>query len=93
MALNPYYRSQFPTAPFSENWSGLGPFNTMAMAPFQGAGGNLGEICRPMAPLMSADLIETEKGFNVHVDLPGVEDLDITIQDRALIIKVRNCHL
>ncbi len=88
MNTDAYYRSQFPTAPFSEGYSEMGPFNNMNMTPFYHHGpGYHGEILRPMTPLMSADLSESEKEFNVHVDLPGAQDLDITIQDRILVIK------
>ncbi len=90
MAMNPY------VAPFadpfmrSNNW--MIPSTTgfdMSMTPFSDTTttASLNEVTRPMIPLMSADLRESETEFTVHVDLPGVEDLDISIQDRALVIK------
>lgn len=44
------------------------------------------EAVRPLAPLMTADLIESENDFHVHVDLPGVENLDISTENNELII-------
>lgn len=45
-------------------------------------------LTRELVPLMSTDLIESDKDFNIHVDLPGVEpsDLDISIIDKNLVI-------
>lgn len=34
--------------------------------------GQTNEATQPLAPLMSADLIETATDFNIHVDIPGV---------------------
>jgi HSP20 family protein len=38
---------------------------------------------------MATDLIETEKEFQVHCDLPGVqnEDVDISVNDGFLVLK------
>ena len=36
---------------------------------------------------MTADLIESDTEYSVHVDLPGVEDMDITIKDGVLCMK------
>jgi HSP20 family molecular chaperone IbpA len=92
MALNPYYPTSTAVTPFANdmwNMGGMSPFNNMnMMAPYQQTANALQDITRPMAPLMSADLTESDKEYNVHVDLPGVEDLDISIQDRVLTIKV-----
>jgi HSP20 family protein len=44
------------------------------------------EAIRPLAPLMSADLIESENDFHVHVDLPGVENIDINTDNNFLTI-------
>eukprot|EP01038_Epipyxis_sp_PR26KG_P003977 gene3977-5699_t len=47
---------------------------------------------KALAPLMTADLVESDTDYHIHVDLPGVEDLDITIQDGFLTIKAdRKC--
>jgi HSP20 family protein len=46
-------------------------------------------LTKDLVPIMSTDLIETDQGYNVHVDLPGVDpnDLDISIVDKFLVIK------
>lgn len=44
------------------------------------------EAVRPLAPLMSADLIESENDFHVHVDLPGAENIDINTDNNFLTI-------
>jgi HSP20 family molecular chaperone IbpA len=45
-------------------------------------------------PILKADLIETEDGFNVHCDLPGCDrdDLDINVEDGMLRIKAERKH-
>lgn len=45
------------------------------------------DLIRPYAPLLSADLIESDTDYHVHADLPGVEDLSIELQGRNLVIK------
>jgi len=42
-----------------------------------------------MKPILDIDLVETETEFQVHADLPGVEekDLDISIENNHLVIK------
>lgn len=42
------------------------------------------EAFQPLAPLMSADLIESDTDFHIHADLPGVEDLDISINQNVV---------
>lgn len=44
------------------------------------------EAIQPLAPLMSADLIEKENQFEIHVDIPGVENIDITTEGNFLTI-------
>lgn len=50
---------------------------------------NLSHIYKSISPLMATDLIETEKEFQVHCDLPGVqnEDVDISVNDGFLVLK------
>jgi HSP20 family protein len=45
------------------------------------------ELMKPLSPLLSADLIESDTDFSLHADLPGVEDLDITMQNGMITIK------
>ena len=74
-----------PSSIFQDNW-GLTPF------PFRHHGllsKFSDELTKPMEPLMSTDLIETENDFHIRCDLPGVEakDMEITVNDRTLTIK------
>lgn len=45
-----------------------------------------GETMKPLAPLMSADLIESDNDYHLHVDMPGVENLNITSENRVLTV-------
>ena len=47
------------------------------------------ETVREFAPILSADIIESENDFHVHVDLPGVHasDLDVQMANGFLTIK------
>ena len=45
------------------------------------------DLIRPYSPILSADLIESDSDYHVHADLPGVEDLNIEIVGRTLVIK------
>lgn len=51
---------------------------------------------KQLTPILSADLVESETDFHIHVDLPGVdkEDLDISFSEGNLIIKAerKNRH-
>ena len=44
---------------------------------------------KPFVPLLSTDLIETDRDYHVCVDLPGVElkDIDISVQEGSLVMK------
>ena len=46
-------------------------------------------IIRPFTPLLSADLVESEKDFHVMIDLPGVDkaDLDVLVNEGVMTIK------
>lgn len=62
------------------------PFGTLAR---YGAETNWPATTRQFAPILSADLIESENEFKVHADLPGVnkEDLDISFNEGQMTIK------
>lgn len=49
---------------------------------------------RLLSPIMNTDLIESERDFMVHVDLPGVEpkDLEVSVTDKFLVIKAERKH-
>ncbi len=56
--------------------------------------GGKDNVGRLLSPLMNTDLVETEKDFHVHADLPGVEakDLDVSIVDKFLVLKAERKH-
>jgi HSP20 family protein len=49
---------------------------------------------RLLSPIMNTDLIESERDFMVHIDLPGVEpkDLEVSVTDKFLVIKAERKH-
>ena len=53
------------------------------------------KMTKDFMPLMGTDLIETDKDYHVHVDLPGVnaEDLDVTIVDKYLCLKAERKYV
>jgi HSP20 family molecular chaperone IbpA len=82
MALRPY--DFFSTYPADvTNWS-----NELSLfpQPRQELARLRHEAVQPLAPLMSADLIESENEYKVHVDLPGAENLDISVDNGMLTI-------
>lgn len=42
-----------------------------------------------MKPILNLDLVETDTEFQVHADLPGVDekDVDVTVENNCLVIK------
>jgi HSP20 family molecular chaperone IbpA len=50
---------------------------------------NATSLAEDMKSILQVDLLENENEFQVHADLPGVEekDLDITIENNHLVIK------
>jgi HSP20 family protein len=67
------WNDDFFTRPFD-----LAPFNTKSNS-----------LTKDFMPLMGTDLIESDTGYSVHVDLPGVnpEDLEITVSGNDLVMK------
>ena len=57
--------------------------------PLSRAFSSANEVTKPFVPLLSTDLIETDRDYHVCVDLPGVElkDIDLSIQEGCLVIK------
>lgn len=86
MEMNPFVPTHSSLVP-ANSWQIHDPFRSErgAVMPFTQRFQH--EISKPLAPLMTADLIESPNDYTVHVDLPGVEDLDISIRDRVLCMK------
>lgn len=45
---------------------------------------------KDFAPLMSTDLVETDKDYNIHVDLPGVSAEDMEVRECVSILQYPN---
>lgn len=94
MSLTPYDSEFGMVEPYNPTFNRWG----WGMTPFMGAMSNVipyqqnrlkslrQEAVGPLTPLMSADLIEAENEFHVHVDLPGVENIDINTDNNFLTI-------
>jgi HSP20 family protein len=78
----------YPAATPWSTWGGgvVNPYSVMLLNN-QNRLGNLNrEVVQPMTQLMSADIIESETDFHVHVDMPGVENIDVQIDSGYLTI-------
>jgi HSP20 family protein len=62
------------------------PRSNWIVDPYAYSGRVRSEAFQPLAPLMSADLIEKENEFQFHVDIPGVENLEITTEGNFITI-------
>jgi HSP20 family molecular chaperone IbpA len=51
--------------------------------------GQVSTLTDNMKPILKVDLVETETEYQVHADLPGVDenDLDISVENNHLVIK------
>ena len=84
MSLTPFVQG------FNQDWGLTDPYANQFDTLTQPSRFNRGfrrEISKPLAPLMAADLIETDTDFHIHADLPGVENLDISVKDGFLLMK------
>lgn len=52
-------------------------------------------ISRQLAPVLRADLTESEQGYNMHADIPGInkEDIELSIEDGCLVIRAEKKHV
>lgn len=97
MTLNPYFDRprdiMIPRSGLIPSWgdvgTNLGTDWGLTNYPL-GVSGTLSrlrnEAIQPLTGLMSADLIETDSDFQVHVDMPGAENLDISVDNGVLSI-------
>jgi len=88
MALSIFHpRNRF----FNDEWSIVDPLFNDLMSTSAGRNNEL----QSLAPLMRSDLVEAEKEFRIHADLPGVEasDLDVSIEGKSLVIKAERKHI
>ncbi|RYH29384.1 Hsp20/alpha crystallin family protein [archaeon] len=82
MTLRPYWNSVSDITPFQDN---LGSGRIFADTNRELAKLRQQSL-QQLAPLMSADLIESENDFHVHVDIPGAENLEISVDNGILTI-------
>jgi HSP20 family protein len=68
--------------------SSLLSLHNRAMNDLTHAAGDKTSTVKRFSPLLSADVVESENDYHVHVDLPGVnkEDLDISFNDGLMTI-------
>jgi len=88
MALRPYFQPAGALTTWQDPF--LDPLNTFfdtSLIPTSQSLTRLrNEATQPLTPLMSADLIESENDYHLHVDLPGVENLEINTDNQILSI-------
>lgn len=98
MALTPF-RSSFAMNPFRssdpffrDDWQISDPFADDFFRERRHMFG--GELMKPIAPLLSSDLVESDNAYTVMVDLPGVDpaDLDLSIENNVLVMKAERRH-
>lgn len=91
MSLTPF-RSVFDD-PIGQGWLTHDPFRDTFFGGLKTSSGL--DMTRPIAPLLTADLIEQENEFKVVADLPGVDpaDLEVTIDDNILSLKAERKHV
>jgi len=70
-----------------DNWHVFDPFRDEYFA-------GRDNLTKQFAPLLTSDLIESEKEFKVLADLPGVsaEDLEVSIESSTLVLKAERKH-
>ena len=53
-----------------------------------------GDLMKPISPLLSMDIIETESEYKAMADLPGVsaEDLELTVENNSISMKAERKH-
>lgn len=78
MSLTPYFN---PTSLTTWDPYDLYPASSRSLVNLRN------EAVQPLAPLMSADLIESENDFHIHIDIPGVENLQVNTDHQMLTIE------
>ncbi len=84
------YRDPFSLA----SWQISDPFRDEFFSTRKFALGGAGDLTKQFSPLLTSDLVETDKDFKVLADLPGVsiEDLDVSIEGNVLVMKAERKH-
>jgi len=93
MALAPFNKqTSLFSSPFENDWQIFDPFRDQFFNNQMMLGNN--NPARQVAPLLAADLVETENEFKVFADLPGVDpsQLELTIDQHSLVMKAERKH-
>ena len=79
--------------PFGHDWLIHDPFRDQLFANTKTATGT--DLAKAFSPLMSMDLVESDNGYQVMADLPGVDatDLDLSVEGNALVMKAERKHV
>ena len=90
MSLLPY-RSIFDQS-FGNDWLVFDPFRDEFFGQLKSGTGR--DLTQQFSPLLTSDLVESEKEFKVFADLPGVDpkDLELTIDKNSLLMKAERKH-
>ena len=101
MSLTPFILTSRSADPFlsdpffRDSWQIFDPFRDEHFTGRRsGHGGDGSDPTRQLSPLLTSDLMETEKEFKVLADLPGVnpQDLELTIEGSSLLMKAERKH-
>eukprot|EP00388_Colpodella_angusta_P006471 GDKJ01019108.1.p1 GENE.GDKJ01019108.1~~GDKJ01019108.1.p1 ORF type:complete len:166 (+),score=26.45 GDKJ01019108.1:93-590(+) len=100
MSLTPFILTSRSADPFlsdpffRDSWQIFDPFRDEHFAGRRSGHGGEADLTRQLSPLLTSDLVETEKEFKVLADLPGVnpQDLELSIEGSTLLMKAERKH-
>mmetsp|Transcript_100355 Transcript_100355/g.197037 ORF Transcript_100355/g.197037 Transcript_100355/m.197037 type:complete len:152 (-) Transcript_100355:104-559(-) len=79
--------------PFDDHWLVNDPFRDEFFANKKSGFGT--DLTKHVAPLLTADVIENDRDFQVMADLPGVNpaDLELHVEGHSLLLKAERKHV
>eukprot|EP01034_Spumella_vulgaris_P021614 gene21614-27653_t len=80
---------------FEDDWSVIDPLFSSLVHQSSASQARANKNFNSLAPILTADLIESDADFHIHADLPGVsaEDLELTLDGKTLLIKAERKHV
>jgi HSP20 family protein len=71
----------------SNDWLIHDPFRNQVFKNVKNHNGQ--DLTKAISPLLAMDIIETEKEYKIHADLPGVDpaDLELTVENNSILMK------
>ena len=80
---------------WDDDWAVMDPLFSTLLHQSSAAEARANRNVNSLAPLLTADLIESEGDFHIHADLPGVnaEDLEVSLDGKNLVIKAERKHV